>query len=103
MARGERSRMGEGGERKPDPKFYEDGVRRRYHSSGGMGGGVYFGDGNTRKRADGWARGRGKGAVSLVSFSSTPGVDRVHPACELIKKHPLSRHLHASHAKLIYL
>lgn len=43
------------------------------------------------------------GAVSLASFLSTPGVDRVHSACELIKKHPLSRHLHASHAKLIYL
>lgn len=38
-----------------------------------------------------------------ASLSSTPGVVWVHSACELIKKHTLSRHLHASHAKLIYL
>lgn len=31
------------------------------------------------------------------------GADRAHSACELIKEQPLSRHLHASHAKLIYL
>lgn len=65
-----------------------------------------MGDGEKRKdikSVGGDSEVRWLGALSLASFSSTPGVDRVHSACELIKKHPLSRHLHASHAKLIYL